>query len=209
MVWGFILSVAAEELKERLDGKFDPLLEGILYKFQPHIDKRFLVRIIRFSKPYRSPAFALGGLLYPGWYCGYIFVEEKFLQNFTQDEIIWILLHELGHIIHDHSIISFTLRLPEILAEMDQSLSWIKIIKDSFKLFQILQEGISTEEKILKEQEFEADKFATSLTSKEIALSLLSKIQKMYGDISHTNKILGFEFPYLFISERIEKIKRL
>jgi len=208
MVLGFLLSIGAENLRKKLDGKFDPFLEEILCNFQPNVSRKFLVRVVRFFKPYKSPAFALGGSFFPGWCCGYIFVEDKFLQNFTQEEVKWILLHELGHIVADHSITSFIFQLPEILSEMDQSLLWMKIIKDFGKLSQILKEGISTEEKTLKEQEFEADKFATLLTSKEVALSVLSKLQKKYGNVSHASEIFGFEFPYLFISERIERIKR-
>ena len=191
----------AEKMRKKLKGKIDKSLENIIHKYEPKLGKTLKVRVINFEKNNTVFCFGSPSILFPNLCVGYIFIENNFRRNFSKKELEWILLHETGHIVQGHTIAKLVLHIPELLES-----SSLKFIKDSIKLFQLAKNEIPFEEKILKTQEFEADEFATNLTNEKVAFSVLSKLQKMSKNISHTTKIFGVEYPYLFISERIERV---
>lgn len=202
--------VISEQLREKLGGSFTPSLEKIIHLHGAETNKNLVgIRVVMFKdKQNFSPAFCLGAPLsfIPGLYLGYIFIGEKFSKSFTESELGWILLHEIGHIVHGHNVTKAILNAPEILKIIDPNWGLVKDIKDGVKFVQLSIEGSSFEDAVFKQQELEADIYASNVLGGKIGLSVLNKLNKTYGGVSHSNIVFGVEYPYLFINERINNI---
>lgn len=203
-----LLTLISEQLREQLGGSFTPSLEKVIYSHGAETNKFLGVRVVTFKdKQIFSPAFCLGASsIVPSLYSGYIFIEENFSKSFTESELKWILLHEICHIVHGHSISKLILNAPEILTSIDPKWEIVKLIKDGVKFVQLFIEDSSFEDAVFKQQELEADSYASNVLGGKIGLSVLNKLNKIYGGVSHSNIMFGVEYPYLFINERINNI---
>ena len=203
------LAIISEQLREKLGGSFTPSLEKSIHSHGAETNKNlFGVRVVTFKdKQNFSPAFCLGAPSFiPGLYLGYIFIGEKFSKSFTESELGWILLHEICHIVHGHNVTKAILNAPEILKIIDPNWRLLKDIKDVVKGYQLVVEGSSSEDDVFKQQELEADIYASNVLGKKTGLSVLNKLNKICGGVSHSNIVFGVEYPYLFINERINNL---
>lgn len=164
-----------------------------------------------------SPAFSLGFQLlnYP---IGAIFVGENLSSILTDDELEFVVLHELGHIVKNHSLGSSFIWLGksiviEFLADgFEVSKKRAQEYLDVIKAFYMLFSGKKTiEEEAKAQMELEADKYAViTQGKKEPAISTLLKLTN--GNIrapTHVTVDGSFPFPIIKCEERIEAIKNL
>jgi len=163
-----------------------------------------------------SPAFCLG-LQILNFPLGGIFVSEDLMKMLTQEELEFVVLHEMGHIIKNHfvgtaliwllkswiiDIIADTLEISK--QEALKNLEWLKAIY-------VLFSGKKTvEEEAKAKLELEADNFAIMTQGrKDPSISTLLKLSK--GKIrapTHVTYDGRFPFPIITYEERIEAIRR-
>jgi len=164
-----------------------------------------------------SPAFTLGFQIF-NTPIGGIFVSESLVRMLTQEELEFVVLHEMGHIMKNHVVGSSFIWLMK---------SWIiDTIADTFeiskqearknlellKALYVLFSGKKTiEEESKARLELEADNFAVMVQNqKEPAMSTLLKLSK--GNIrvpTHVTFDGSFPFPIITYEERIEAIRRI
>jgi len=163
-----------------------------------------------------SPAFTLGFQIF-NIPIGGIFVSESLVRMLTQEELEFVVLHEMGHIMKNHVVGSSFIWLMK---------SWIiDTIADTFeiskqearknlellKALYVLFSGKKTiEEESKARLELEADNFAVMVQGqKGPAISTLLKLSK--GNIrapTHVTFDGRFPFPIITYEERIEAINR-
>ena len=85
-------------------------------------------------------------------------------------------------------------------------MGFVKFIKDVVKSAQLVIEGSSFEDNVFKQQELEADIYASNVLGRKTGFSVLKKLNMMGGGVSHSNRVFGVEYPYLFINERINNL---
>jgi len=164
-----------------------------------------------------SPAFCLGFQIF-NLPLGLIFVSEGLSKILKEDELEFVVLHEMGHIMKNHFVSTSFVWLMK---------SWIvDIIADGFevskkkareyidwlKAFYVLLSGKRTVEEEAKARvEFEADQYAVTFQGKrDPAISTLLKLSK--GNIrapTHVTLDGRFPFPITTYEERIEMIRRI
>jgi len=160
-----------------------------------------------------SPAFG-GGLVFANLPIGVVFVSESYCNTLPEEELEFVVLHELGHVVKSHSVASFFVALGkefviDLLADnleipRRQALAIIALVKWIFP-------GARIEEGITAEKELEADRYAVMLQrKKEPAISVLQKLAR--GNIkapSHVTVTGTFVMPAITFEERIEAIRNL
>lgn len=180
--------------------------------FQSH----FVFGLTFKGKKQDSPAFSVGAeiLRFP---IGWIYVSDGLYRTLTEEELEFVVLHELGHIIKNHSIRTFIVLLGKgyivegIADVLDltakqarEALGWLKVI---WMLFN--KKTRTIEEEISAKQELEADNYAVSHQfRKEPAISVLTKLTK--GQIrrpTHFTVDGRFAFPVITAEQRIEAIR--
>ena len=164
-----------------------------------------------------SPAFCLGFQIF-NLPIGLIFVSEGLSKILKEDELEFVVLHEMGHIVKNHFVSTSFVWLMK---------SWIvDIISDGFevskqkareyldwlKAFYVLLSGKRTMEEEAKARvELEADQYAVMFQGKkEPAISTLLKLSK--GNIrapTHVTLDGRFPFPITTYEERIEMIRKI
>jgi Zn-dependent protease with chaperone function len=164
-----------------------------------------------------SPAFCLGFQIF-NLPIGLIFVSEGLSKILKEDELEFVVLHEMGHIAKNHFVSTSFVWLTK---------SWIvDIISDGFevskqkareyldwlKAFYVLLSGKRTMEEEAKARvELEADQYAVMFQGKkEPATSTLLKLSK--GNIrapTHVTLDGRFPFPITTYEERIEMIRKI
>jgi len=164
-----------------------------------------------------SPAFCLGFQIF-NLPIGLIFVSEGLPKILKEDELEFVVLHEMGHIVKNHFVSTSFVWLMK---------SWIvDIISDGFevskqkareyldwlKAFYVLLSGKRTMEEEAKARvELEADQYAVMFQGKkEPAISTLLKLSK--GNIrapTHVTLDGRFPFPITTYEERIETIRKI
>lgn len=159
------------------------------------------------------PAFG-GGLLFANLPIGIVFISESYCSTLPDEELEFVVLHELGHIVKSHSIANLFVALgkeyvTDLLADTldlprEQTLAIITLIKWIFP-------GARIEEEITKQKELEADSYAVMLQGKKRpAISVLQKLAR--GNIkapSHVTVTGTFVMPAITFEERIEAIRNL
>jgi len=162
------------------------------------------------------------GLLLFGNYNGTIFISKdivKNIPNLSEDELDFIIAHELSHILCDHSSISFISELPDLILNIIPIFNhkiqiFAKIAKVGIDLFNfntILSGDLPYKEKLRRNQELEADQLAIHLTrNKEAAISCLEKLsnRKLWCG-SHFSKVFNYDYPILRYEDRLSFIKNL
>ena len=164
-----------------------------------------------------SPAFCLGFQIF-NYPIGAIFVGDNLSQILTNDELEFVVLHEMGHIMKNHFVsTSFVWLMKswviDIIADLldvskKRAREYLELLK---ALYVILSGGKKTiEEEAKARLEFEADKYAVTIQGqKDPATSTLLKLSK--GDIrvpTHVTFDGSFPFPIITYEERIEAIRR-
>lgn len=162
-----------------------------------------------------SPAFSLGFQIF-NIPVGGIFVSQNLMRILTQEELEFVVLHEMGHVVKNHVVGSSFIWLMK---------SWIiDNIADTFEIFKqearknlellkalyVLFSGKKTiEEESKARLELEADNFAVIVQGrKEHATSTLLKLSK--GNIrapTHVTFDGRFPFPVITYEERIKAIQ--
>lgn len=163
-----------------------------------------------------SPAFCLGVQIF-NLPVGFVFVSDDFSKILKDDELEFVVLHEMGHIMKNHFVSSAFVWLMK---------SWIvDIIADIFEvskkkaveylewgkaLYVLFSQKRTIEEEAKARVELEADQYAVmSQNKKEPAISTLLKLSN--GNIrmpSHVTVDGRFPFPVTTYKERIEAIKK-
>lgn len=168
------------------------------------------------AEPNDPPAFSRG-IYIVNVPLGAIYVSNQLFNQLDSDELRYIVLHEICHIINNNSAANFLFALGKSgfnfllskwtqlqLEEVEDILGGVKTIIKEFGY-----PGV--EEQIKRNQELNADKYAVIwMGRKEAAISALTKlVQGKVESLSHITKYGRFEFPVLTIKERIEAIKQL
>ena len=136
----------------------------------------------------------------------------------TQEELEFVVFHEIGHIMKNHFVgTSFIWLMKswivDIIADLfEVSKQNATKILEGLKAFYVLGSGKKTiEEEAKARLELEADNFAVIFQGrKEPAISTLLKLSK--GNIrapTHVTFDGTFPFPIITYEERIEAIKRI
>jgi len=163
-----------------------------------------------------SPAFCLGFQVF-NMPIGLIFVSESLSKGLTQEEMEFVILHEMGHIMKNHFVgSSFVWLMKEYLIDiladvLDISKKKARETLEWLKAFYVLVSGKKTiEEEAKAKLELEADNFAVVIQGrKEPAISTLMKLSK--GNVrapTHVTFDGRFPFPITTYEERIEAIRR-
>jgi Zn-dependent protease with chaperone function len=182
------------------------------YRIQAII-KRFgfiYVKGKRFRNPNIPCAFAVGNRLW-GSPVGTIYVSELAFRLFTPEELEWIVLHELAHIVNDHIPAKC---LWEIISVGGAAFlaSYLEISFPLAKLFVTFLRTFSTIRTggITATQELLADQLATATQGvRDHGLSALRKLSGNDIDrVSHYATGLVFKVPALTIRDRIDAILR-
>jgi Zn-dependent protease with chaperone function len=168
------------------------------------------------AEPSDPPAFSRG-IYIVNVPLGAVYVSDQLYNQLDSEELRYIVLHEICHILNNNSAANFLFALGKSgvnlliskwtklpLEEVEDILGGVKTVIKEFGL-------LGLEEKIRKNQELNADKYAvTWMGKKEPAISALTKlVQGKVESLSHITKYGRFEFPVLTIKERIEAINQL
>jgi Zn-dependent protease with chaperone function len=163
-----------------------------------------------------SPAFSLGFQTF-NTPIGLIFVSEGLLRILTQEELEFVVLHEMGHIMKNHAVGSSFVWLMksliiDIIADMfEVSKPKAKQYLEFAKALYVFASRKKTPEEETKANfELEADNFAFTLQGrKHPAISTLLKLSQ--GDIRRPTHVTfdgSFSFPIITYEQRIEAIRR-
>jgi hypothetical protein len=195
-LWG----EAAKNVDEELQSTLNRHLGSLNVNFP-------LVFISTFNDDqYGSPAFSLGfNFPIP---VGAIYINKSW-KDLPERWKEFIILHELGHIYHNHSpfnvLVSILYKVvPKELREL------YNIIKVGVSFYSIL-EGKEIpkfiEEQITAAKELEADKFALQLLGdKRPILEFFWWLKRNGISISHLSEFGEFRLPALTVDERVEHI---
>lgn len=170
-----------------------------------------------------SPAFGFGMkfpsfLGYPEFPVGAILVSDNFCGNLPEEELGFVVAHELGHIVNSHSIQNLVVfGVKEIfvswLAEqteipVDTIRNGIGLLKN---IIYVLSGQGTIEEQMTAQKEIDADRYAVvHQGTKEPAISVLTKITNGNIDISTHLTVDGiFVTPAITARKRIEAIRNL
>lgn len=196
----------------------DARLQSIINHYSPRVsyNQHFVSGLTFKEEKDDSPAFCLGFQMF-NFPIGVIYVSKGLSSTLTQQELEFVVLHEMGHIIKNHFVSSSFIWLTksfivDTIADCFETtrmkateyLEWLKA-------FYVLLTGKKTiEEEAKKNVELEADKFAVMVQGqKEHAISTLLKLSK--GNIrapTHVTFDGHFPFPVITFEERIAAVKR-
>jgi len=169
-----------------------------------------------------SPAFGFGVKLpailgFPEFPIGTVFISDIYYTTLPDEELEFVVLHELGHIVNSHSVNNLIVYgVKRIL------ISWFADILEipqtqveniiGFLKWLYTASGQRTiEEEITAQKELEADRYAVTLQGRrEPAISVLTKINNQNIDApTHVTVDGVFVTPAINARERIEAIRNL
>ena len=198
----------------RANHRIQSIINGHLGRdgFQPHLVFGFSFK----EKKQDSPAFSVGGQIFR-FPIGWVYVSEGLCKTLTDEELEFVVLHELGHIVKNHSIGAFVVLLGksyivEWLADAfdltaKQARETLGLIKAIWAFFN--KRTGTVEEEIGAQQELDADRYAVMHQNKrEPAISVLNKLTE--GDIkklTHFTIDGRFVFPVITAEQRIEAVR--
>ena len=205
-----VLSVA------KSDSRLQSIVNDHLFKigYVQHLVGGFLFKETKDD----SPAFCLGFQIF-NYPLGLIFVGESFVETLTSDEIEFVILHEMGHIMKNHFVANSFVWLAKswiidhIADVLDSSKERAKEYLELLKaLYIVLSGGKKTIEEETKAQlELDSDRYAVENQGrKEDAISTLDKLSQ--GNLrapTHVTFDGNFPFPIITYEERIEAIRRV
>jgi len=170
-----------------------------------------------------SPAFGFGMkfpsiLGFPEFPIGAIFISDVLCSRLPEDELEFVVLHELGHIVYSHSVNNLI-----VYGLKTTFVSWLTeifevtptVVENVIGLLKWLYHTWSgqrtIEEQITAQKELEADRYGVTLQGrKEPAISVLIKITNQNIDApTHVTVDGSFVLPAITARERIEAIRNL
>jgi len=180
--------------------------------FQSH----FVFGLTFKGKKEGSPAFSVGAVVFR-FPVGWVYVSEDLCKTLTEEELEFVVLHELGHVVKNHSVGTFVVLLGkayivEWLADVFElttrkAREVLGLIKTVWAFFN--KRTGTVEEEIGAKQELEADYYAVAhQNSREPAVSVLTKLTG--GEIrrpTHFTVDGRFMFPIITAEQRIEAIR--
>jgi len=163
------------------------------------------------------PAFSLGFQIFR-FPIGGVYVSVSLCNALSQEELEFVVLHEVAHIVLNHivpssiiflgkgMVIEFLADLLEISEKQAQDvLGFIKV------LWTLSQKRRTIEEEMKAQVELEADKYAvTRQGQKEPAISVLHKLTG--GNIKYPTHVTvdgNFALPVITCEQRVEAIRNL
>jgi len=163
-----------------------------------------------------SPAFCLGFQIF-NTPIGLIFVSESLSKALTQEEVEFVILHEMGHIMKNHFVgSSFVWLMKSWITDMiadsfEVSKQKAREYLDFLKALYVLLSGKKTvEEETKAKLELEADNYAITVQGQKApAISTLMKLSK--GNVRQPTHVTfdgRFPFPIISYDERIQAIRR-
>jgi len=143
---------------------------------------------------------------------GQILVSDSLIRKLSENELKFVLAHEVVHIDQSHLPVKILLELPKkIIDELGKisplafhfSILW-DIIKLVFRFFG----GLPPEAAITKQQELQADIWAIYLTrDKTAAINCLKKlVNNDLDEPSHLWEVFNVKLPIMTMRERIDLI---
>lgn len=161
----------------------------------------------------KYPAFAQG-LCVLNYAFGRVEVKKGLVQLLRQDELDFVLLHELAHIVENHLFWQTVVDLPQntlnALTPYDQSARDVNLLVHALKAVCVVTGNLPPEASISKAQEIGADVQAICLTRNlNAAISTLTKlVDNDLDQPSHLWEYLGIKLPIMTMKERLDEIQR-
>ncbi len=188
------------------DAQFQPVVNELASKnFQWHFLKA--IRLSRKESRKIGPAASLG--LYFNGPVGFIFLSDVLTRIFTPSELRFIIGHEMSHIAKSHAIAQFTVSFfEEILVELSS-----RQTVNLFKSLLYLRGEKVLDQRVIRENELEADRDATNLIgNKDVGISTLEKLARYYaaGNLdapSHFAPLAKIQLPVVTFRERINNLR--
>ena len=196
----------------------DPVIQNII---DDHLEKTNcqwkLVSGKKFpAEPNDPPAFSRG-IYICNIPLGVIYISDQLYKKLNSEELQYIVLHEICHILYNDSTANFLAELGKSgfshllskwtnleLFAVEDILGGVKAVLKTFGY-----PGV--EEQVRRNQELNADKYAVIwMGKKDPAISALTKlVQGKVESLSHITKYGTFEFPVITIKERIQATNQL
>lgn len=168
------------------------------------------------AEPNDPPVFSRG--LYESCVpLGAIYVSDQLYKKLDTEELQYIVLHEIHHILNNDSGANFLSEFEKPGFNLLLS-KWAQIhLLETEAILEDIRAVIKecgypgVEEQVGRNQELNADKYAvTWMEKKEPAISALTKLaQVKVESLPHVTKYGSFDLPELTIKERIEAIKKI
>ena len=172
-----------------------------------------------FPPLYKSlPAFSIGGLIpnieilnMPKTPIGIIGMEKEISSNFNSKEIDFILSHEIGHILGNHTFLTIFKETGSTFVN-----DFVSSIFDDTKVknlllgaFNIIKIFIDFE--FTKSCEIEADLIASEISGKRVATQTIKKLANLYadGDLTKPSHFTQNGLPIITFEERIEALESI
>jgi len=145
---------------------------------------------------------------------GQIRVSSSLLDSLSEDEIKFVLAHEVVHIDQNHLPIGILAKLPEaIIEDLGKNESNAKVLSTVLKLVKLYihsQGDLPPDVAITKQQELQADFWAIWLTkNKTSAITCLRKlVNNNLNTYSHIWEVFDVKLPIMTMRERIIEINK-
>lgn len=196
----------------------DPVIQNII---DDHLEKTNcqwkLVMGRRFPAELNDPPAFSRGIYICNIPLGVVYISDQLYEKLSSEELQYIVLHEICHILYNDSAANFLVELGKSgfshllskwtnleLYAVEDILGGVKAVLETFGY-------PGAEEQVRRNQELNADKYAVVWMGKrEPAISALTKlVQGKVESLSHITRYGTFEFPVITIKERIQAIKQL
>ena len=146
---------------------------------------------------------------------GQVQVSEILTQSLTNEELDFVIVHELTHIVENHLIWRSLADLPQSFLDAataagDEDASLVNLLVYAAKAVCVVTKQLPPEAALTKAQEIGADVQAICLTRNlPAAISTLTKLAGNNLDqASHIWEFVGVGLPVMTIRERIDEIQR-
>jgi Zn-dependent protease with chaperone function len=143
---------------------------------------------------------------------GQIFISRSLLEKLSEDEVNFVIAHEVVHIDQNHLPATILLKLPkdiiDALGKVDLRALGLSLLWDFVKLWIRFQGGLPPEAAITKQQELQADVWAIFLTgNKTAAINCLKKlVNNNLESPSHLWEVFDVKLPIMTMRERINDV---
>ena len=142
-------------------------------------------------------------------------INNNIIQCFNLKEWNFIIAHECGHILHNHTLLSLIVNLPEMYSKIISIIEKNPIYHQAYQILKVLipsliENRITTPERdVIRTSELEADRFAINYTGDlETAEKVLRKLGNGNIDVpSHFFEYDDKKIPALTLEERIKNIR--
>jgi Zn-dependent protease with chaperone function len=198
----------------------DPVLQNIIDDYLRR-DNYYQHAVLGYSFRQENSAFAIGGKIpkialfnNPEIPIRLIYVHENYIRSLSIGELEFIVLHEMGHLVHNHVVWNIGLFLAK-----ETIIDWLreflgttkKNARDLIGLVKLVLGRKTIEEEITAQKEFIADAYAVRLQGNTYhAMSVLHNLSEGNLDSpSHVTQDGVFFKTAVTFKERIEAIQRL